>query len=56
MLFSNIEGGATTSAVPHLQKRLASKTQVPFPDVIKMYNKGMGGDDVIDQMTAAYHY
>ena len=56
MLFSNIEGGATTSTVPRLQKRLASKTQVPFPDVIKMYNKGMGGDGTIDQMTAAYTY
>lgn len=56
MLFSNIAGGATTSTVPRLQKGLASKTQVPFPDIIKMYNKGMGGVDVIDQMAAAYNY
>ena len=25
------------------------------PDVIKMYNQGMGGVDLIDQRTAAYH-
>ena len=29
--------------------------QVPCTDVIKMYNQGMGGVDLIDQRTAAYH-
>ena len=55
MLFSNIEGMSTTSTVLRRQKGSASKIKVPCPDVIKMYNQGMGGVDLIDQRTAAYH-
>ena len=55
MLFSNIEGMSTTSTVLRRQKGYASKIQVPCPDVIKIYNQGMGGVDLIDQRTAAYH-
>ena len=55
MLFSNIEGMSTTSTVLRRQKGSATKIQVLCPDVIKMYNKGMGGVDLIDQRTAAYH-
>ena len=45
----------TTYTVPHWQKRLTSKMKVPCPDVIKMYYKGMGGVDVIDQGPPAFH-
>ena len=55
MLFSNIEGMSTTSTVLRRQKGSASKIEVPCPDVIKMYNQVMGGVDLIDQRTAAYH-
>ena len=55
VLSSNVEGMATTSTAPHRQKGSASKIQVPCPDVIKMYNKGMGGVDLIDQRAAVYH-
>ena len=53
--FSNVEGLATTSTVPRRQKGSVSKIQVPCSDVIKMYNKGMGGVHLIDQRAAAYH-
>ena len=55
MLFSNIEGMSTTSTILCRQKGSASKILVPCPDVIKMYNQGIGGVDLIDQRTAAYH-
>ena len=55
MLLTNIEGMATTSTVPHRQKISGSRIQVPHLDVIKIYNKGMGGVELIDQRTAAYH-
>ena len=48
ILFSNVEGMATTSTVPRRQKGSASKIQVTCPNVIKMYNRGMGGVDIID--------
>ena len=52
MLISNIEGMSTTSSILGLQKDSASKIQVSCSDVIKMYNEGMGGVDLIDQRTA----
>ena len=55
MLFSSIEGISTTSPILRRQKGSASKIQVPCPDVIKMYNQGMGGVVLTDQTTAAYH-
>ena len=55
MLLSNIEWMSTTSTVLRWQKGFASKTQVSCPDVIKMYNQGMGGVDLTDRRTAAYH-
>lgn len=55
MLFSNVDGMTTTSTVPRRQKGSTTKLQVTCPDVIKMYNKGMGGVDLIDQRSAAYH-
>ena len=55
MLFSNVEGMAIASTVPHQQKGTVSKTQVPYPDAIELYNQGMLGVDLIDQRAAAYH-
>ena len=55
MVFSNVEGMAATSTAPRRQNGSASKIQVPCPDVIKMYNKGMSGVDLTDQRAAAYH-
>ena len=53
MLVSNVEGMAAKSTVPHRQKGSASKIEVPCPDIIKIYNKGMGGIDLIDHRSAA---
>ena len=55
ILFSNVEGKATTSTIPQQQKGSVSKLQVPWTDVMKMY-KGMSGVDLIDQRAAAYHF
>ena len=55
MLFSNVEGMTTASTVARQQKGSAPKNQVSRPDVIKKYNKGIGGVFLIDQRTAAYH-
>ena len=55
MLFCNFDGMATTSTVPRQQKGSATKVQAHCPDVIRMYNKGMGGVDLIDQRDEAYH-
>ena len=54
MLFSNAEG-MITSTVPNRQKGSASKIQVPCLDVIKMYDKGMVGVNLIIQRAPAYH-
>ena len=53
MLFSIVEGMAATSAVPCRHKGSASKIEVRCPDIIKIYNKGMGGVDLIDHRAAA---
>ena len=55
MLFSNVKGMTSTLVVLWLQKESASKIQVPFSDVIKMYKQGMGGVDLVNQRTAAYN-
>ena len=55
MLFSNIEGMQIKSSVQRQIKGSAAKVSVSYPDVIKFYNKGMGGVDLVDKITAAYH-
>ena len=52
---SNISDMQTRSTVLRGMKELATKIQVPCPNVIEMYNQGMGGVDLVDQRTVAYH-
>ena len=49
MRFGTVQGMATR------QKGLASKIQVPCPDVIKKYNQEFGGVDLVNQRTAVYN-
>ena len=56
MLFSNTEGMQTKSSVQRQVRGSAAKVNVSCPDVIKFHNKGMGGMDLLDQRTAAYHF
>ena len=37
------------------QKGACSKTAGPCPTIVKKYNQSMGGIDICDQYTAAYH-
>ena len=55
MLFNNIEGMQTKSLVQCRVKGSTAKVSVSCPDVIKLYNKGIDGVDLVDQRTAAYH-
>ena len=45
----------TKSLVQRPVKGLASKVSVSCLDAIKFYNKYMGGVDLVDLITAAYH-
>ena len=54
LLATNIEKIDGTSNVMRETKSSATKTPVPCPNVIKMYNANIGGVDVIDQKTASY--
>ena len=45
----------TKSLVQRPVKGLASKVSVSCLNAIKFYNKYMGGVDLVDQITAAYH-
>ena len=42
--------------LPLRQKESASKIQVPRPDIVKIYNKGIGGVELINQKAAAYNF
>ena len=54
LLASNIEGMDTCSTVQRRMKGSSSKTPINCPSAVKMYNKGMGGVDLMDQKTAVY--
>ena len=45
----------STLVVLWSQKESASKIQVPFADVFKMYKQGMDGVDLVNQRTTAYN-
>ena len=42
--------------LPLRQKESASKIQVPRPDIVKIYNKGIGGVELINQKASAYNF
>ena len=53
---ANIEGNDDTSNVLRRQKGSATKLVVACPGIVKRYNHGMGGVDLLDQRVAAYRY
>ena len=53
-LAGNIEGMGTCSTVQRRMKGSSSKTPINCHSVVKIYNKGIGGIDLMDQKTAAY--
>ena len=44
------------STVSRRVKGQSAKTSVPYPEIIKDYNSGMAGVDLLDQKTAAYKW
>ena len=42
-------------SVQRRERGSKTKSLVPFPKVVKHYNSGMGGDDLIDQRSVTYH-
>ena len=54
LLGSNVEGFDTVAVVSRRQKGAATKVNVSCPAMVKIYNHGMGGVDLMDQYTAAY--
>ena len=43
------------STVQRQMKGSVTKVPVPYPDIIKIYNQGMSGVDLVDQRAAAYY-
>ena len=54
LLSSALEGINGILSVHRREKGSKTKSLVPFPKVVKLYNSGMVGVDVIDQRSAAY--
>ena len=49
-----LEGMVDVSSVQTREKGSTTKSAIPCPTVVKLYNNGMGGVDLMDQRTAAY--
>ena len=49
-----LEGIDDVTSVQRREKGSATKSAIPFPTVVKLYNNDMGGIDLMDQRTAAY--
>ena len=54
LLSSAIEGIDDVSSVQRREKGSATKSAIPCPTVVKLYNSGMGGVNLMDQRIAAY--
>ena len=54
LLGSNVEGFDAVSVVSRRQKGVATKGNVSCPAMVKIYNHGMGGVELMDQYSAAY--
>ena len=54
LLSSVFEGLNDILSVQRIEKGSKTKSSVPCPKVIKLYNSGMGAVDLKDQPTAAY--
>ena len=54
LLSSALEGMNDILSVQRREKDLKTNSSVPCPKVVKLYNSGMSGIDLMDQRTAAY--
>ena len=54
LLPSTLEGMNDILSGQRREKGSKNKSSVPCPKVVKFYNSGMGGVDLMDQRTAAY--
>ena len=54
MIATNVEGCNSLATVQRRAKGAANKITVNCPTLVKQYNSGMGGVDLMDQRTAAY--
>ena len=54
LLVSIIEGMDMFSAVQRRMKGLSSKTRINYDFLVQMYNKSMGGVDILNQKIVAY--
>ena len=54
LLSSALEGMNDILSVQRREKGSKTKSSVPCPNVVKLYNSSMGGVDLMDQLTAVY--
>ena len=55
LLSSALEGMNDILSVQRREKGSKTKSSVPCPKAVKLYNSGIGGVDVMDQRIATYH-